>query len=156
MRNTVRLFAIACFVMLGSKSFAQLSTGESPVSFANSQLQWNAPAVTMPALDMADINREDSMDREKGLPPKFGYRHEVNLNLENAGEWKMLPDGDRLWHLTIACPGAKSINLLYDKYWLPEGAKLFVYSKDKTQTIGAFTSKTIKEQRIIFGVLPQN
>ncbi len=144
MRNTVRLFAIACFIMLGSKSFAQLSTGESPVSFTKSQLQWNVHAVTMPALDMAVINREDSMDREKGLPPRFGYPHKVNFSLENAGEWKLLPDGDRLWRLTIACPGAKSINLLYDKYWLPEGAKLFVYSKDKTQTIGAFTSRNNK------------
>ena len=58
MRNTVKLFAIACFAMLGSTSFAQLSTGESPVSFTKNQLQWNAPAVTMPALDMDVISRE--------------------------------------------------------------------------------------------------
>ena len=103
--------------------------------------------MTLPPLDMATINREDSVDDANDNPPRFGYPHKVKLTLENAGEWKVLPNGDRLWHLTIACPGAKSINLLYDKYWLPEGAKLFVYSKDKTHTIGAFTSRNNKGTR---------
>ena len=143
MKKLVFLFA-ACFFMQSIVSYAQLSTGESPVSFSLHQINWRVPAVTLPALDMATINKEDSIDNENGMPPRFGYPHKVNLNLENAGEWKVLPNGDRLWNLTITCPGAKSINLLYDKYWLPKGAKLFVYSKDKTRTIGAFTSKNNK------------
>ena len=143
MKKLVFLFA-ACFFMQSIVSYAQLSTGESPVSFSLHQINWRVPAVTLPALDMATINKEDSIDNENGMPPRFGYPHKVNLNLENAGEWKVLPNGDRLWNLTITCPGAKSINLLYDKYWLPKGAKLFVYSKDKTHTIGAFTSKNNK------------
>ena len=143
MKKLVFLFS-ACFFMQSIVSYAQLSTGESPVSFTRYNLHWHVPAVTLPALDMATINKEDSIDNENGMPPRFGYPHKVNLNLENAGEWKVLPNGDKLWHLTITCPGAKSINLLYDKYWLPEGAKLFVYSKDKTRSIGAFTSKNNK------------
>ena len=93
---------------------------------------------------MTSISMEDSIDDENGIPPRFGYPHKVKITLENAGEWKVLPNGDRLWHLTITCPGAKSINLLYDKYWLPEGAKLFVYSNDNRHSIGAFTSTNNK------------
>lgn len=143
----LKFITTACLIMLGVTTYAQLSTDESPVSFNLHQIQWRASAVTMPELNLATINKEDSIDNENGLPPRFGYPHKVNLNLENAGEWKLLPNGDRLWNLTIACPGAKSINLLYDKYWLPEGAKLFVYSKDKTRTIGAFTSRNNKGTR---------
>jgi hypothetical protein len=42
--------------------------------------------------------------------------------------------------LEIYCPDALSVNLLYDKFWLPDGAKFFIYSNDKKHTIGAFTS----------------
>ena len=93
MKKLVFLFA-ACFFMQSIVSYAQLSTGESPVSFSLHQINWRVPAVTLPALDMATINREDSADDEQGIPPRFGYPHKVNLNLENAGEWKVLPNGD--------------------------------------------------------------
>ena len=141
---TVKIIVTACLVMLGVTTYAQLNTNERPVSFSLYQMQWSSSTVTLPVLNMTAINREDSIDEANDIPPRFGYPHKVKLTLENAGEWKVLPNGDRLWHLTIACPGAKSINLLYDKYWLPEGAKLFVYSKDKIRSIGAFTSKNNK------------
>ena len=145
MKNlAIKILTAAWFVMQGICTYAQLSTHENPVSFSKNNLQWHASAVTLPALDMAVISREDSIDKANGLLPRFGYPHQVNFTLENAGEWKVLPNGDRLWNLTITCPDAKSINLLYDKYWLPEGAKLFVYSKDRTHIIGAFTSKNNK------------
>ena len=41
----------------------------------------------------------------------------------DAGYWHTLENGDRLCQLTIVCPKALSINLLYDKFWLPDGAK---------------------------------
>ena len=34
-----------------------------------------------------------------------------------------------------------SINLAFSNFYLPPGAKLFVYSKDHSQVLGAFTSK---------------
>jgi len=60
-----------------------------------------------------------------GFPPRFGYRHDVNYNMENSGEWTDLPNGDKIWRLAISCPGALSINLLYDRFWLPDDAKFF-------------------------------
>ena len=47
------------------------------------------------------------------------------------------------------CPGALSVNLCYDKFWIPEGGKFFIYSKDKKYAIGAFTSKNNKGDREI-------
>ena len=131
---------------------AQLSTNEKPISFGREQelqvRQRNAnPVVTMPPLDMAKITQEDKEDEEKGMPPRFGYRHKVNYNLNNSGTWYKLPDGDKLWQLEVVCPSALSVNLCYDKFWLPEGGKLFVYSKNKKQSIGAFTSRNNKGER---------
>lgn len=46
--------------------------------------------------------------------------------------------------MNVVCPEAVSINFLYDKFWIPEGGKLFIYSKNKRHTIGAFTSRNNK------------
>ncbi len=130
---------------------AQLSTDEKPISFDNARMSGvskrRIKKVTMPSLDMAKIEKEDAEDEEMGFPPRFGYKHKVHLNLQNSGTWKELANGDRLWQLNIVCPGALSVNLLYDKFWLPEGGKLFIYSKDKSHSIGAFTSRNNKGDR---------
>ena len=62
--------------------------------------------------------------------------------MTNAGNWTVLTNGDKLWTMEISSPNALSINLLYDKFWLPEGTSLFLYSKDKKQYMGGFTSIT--------------
>ena len=130
---------------------AQLSTDEKPISFDNARMSGvskrRIKKVTMPSLDMAKIEKEDAEDEEMGFPPRFGYKHKVHLNLQNSGTWKELANGDRLWQLNIVCPGALSVNLLYDRFWLPEGGKLFIYSKDKSHSIGAFTSRNNKGDR---------
>jgi hypothetical protein len=46
--------------------------------------------------------------------------------------------------MNIECPYALSINLTCDKFWIPEGGKMFLYTSDKKQSIGAFTSKNNK------------
>jgi hypothetical protein len=46
--------------------------------------------------------------------------------------------------LRIFSPDALSINLLYNSFWLPSGAKFFIYSEDRKQHIGAFTSRNNK------------
>jgi hypothetical protein len=125
---------------------AQISTNEKPVSFdMKSELtvisRSSTPVVTTPKLDMAKIAKEDKEDEEYDMPPRFGYSHIVNYDLNNSGTWYELPNGDKLWQLEVVCPAALSVNFCYDKFWIPEGGKFFVYSKDKKRTIGAFTSR---------------
>jgi len=43
--------------------------------------------------------------------------------------------------LEIHCPFAKSINLSYDKFWLPEGGLLYLYDKNKESFIGGISNK---------------
>ena len=139
------LFAF-CFFSVFS-SYGQLSTREEPISFKR-----EIPALTlnettqkiMPSLDMAKIEQEDKEDEENGVPPRFGFSHKVSFNLDNSGEWIELENGDKIWRLSIYCPNALSINLSYDRFWIPDGAKLFVYSNDKKHSIGAFTSNNNK------------
>lgn len=143
------LIVISCIF---TNAYAQLSTNEQPTSF-DTKLNLSVssksavPVVTMPQLDMAKIEQEDKEDEKYDMPPRFGYSHIVNYDLNNSGIWYELPNGDKLWQLNVVCPNALSVNFCYDKFWIPEGGKFFVYSKDKKQYIGAFTSKNNKGNR---------
>lgn len=131
---------------------AQLSTKEEPISFGKDMRmiiskRSENPIITMPELDVAKLEKEDKEDEEYDVPPRFGYPHRVNYDLNNSGIWYELPNEDKLWQLEIVCPGALSVNFCYDKFWIPEGSKLFVYSKDRKHCIGAFTSTNNKGDR---------
>ena len=68
----------------------------------------------------------------------------VDLGFDNAGRWQTLPDGGHLWRLRIASDEATSLNLLYDTFWLPPGAQLFLYNEDRSVVLGAFTEANNK------------
>ena len=148
MKNLYIKILVCVFILSYSYAYSQRSTKEEPISFSQKNLIWKDSVIVMPELDMDAISIEDSIDTEEGNPPRFGYSHPVNFTLNNSGEWKILSNGDRIWHLVLTCPDAKSINLLYDKFWLPQGAKLFIYGKNKAHHIGAFTSINNKGNQI--------
>ncbi|RPH96543.1 T9SS C-terminal target domain-containing protein [candidate division KSB1 bacterium] len=117
---------------------AQVGAGGIPFSFQRN-LPDAVPTVQMPQVDVAIYLAEDA-NVSKDEPFRFGAPIEVHYTLENSGQWTTLPDGSRIWRLRISSPGAYSINLLYDAFYLPEGAELFLYNDRQTQVIGAFTS----------------
>lgn len=98
--------------------------------------------VTMPAVDVEALLKED-----KEAPPswdkpfRFGDEIEVNLNLNNSGNWTDLKDGGRVWTLKIISKGAYSINLQFDRFSLPEGAELYIYNGEKTMLQGPITQE---------------
>ena len=117
----------------------QTITENTPFSWRN-----DVPALTinektlkiMPPLDMERLFCEDINSRLA----RFGYPHKVNYNLENSGEWIILPKGDRLWRLTISSPGALAFNILFDQFWMPNGAKFWAYDNDHRHSMDAMTS----------------
>lgn len=142
-----RLFTFLFCILVCFSVRAQLSTNEKPISFIRSSEMDSNRQIDkriMPALDMEAIIKEDLEDELYDYPPRFGYSHIVDYNLQNSGTWHELSNGDKLWQLTISCPKAVSINLLYDKFWIPEGGKLFIFTPDKQQYIGAFTFQNNK------------
>lgn len=148
----IRIIILLVCLCFFPNAKAQISTNEKPISF-NTDLKLivisksSTPIVTMPKLDMAKIAKEDEEDELYDMPPRFGYPHIVNYNLNNSGTWFELPNGDKLWQLEVVCPAALSVNFCYNKFWIPEGGKFFVYSKDRKHTIGAFTSRNNKGDR---------
>jgi lysyl endopeptidase len=141
MKKTNVSFLTIAAVLCISSAFAQFSQGGKPYSFGKHYVASHAISyVNMPSFDLATMQAEDAVnDLSKG-PFRFGFNHMVNLSLNNSGNWTTLPNGDRLWQLGIKSKGAKSINLAMDDFFMPEGAKLFIYNSNKSVVIGAFTN----------------
>lgn len=111
--------------------------------------------VTFAKPDIKKLRAEDLLNDEKGNGPwRFGFNHETALSLENAGTWKVLPNGGKLWLLKVNCPEAQTINLTFENTVIPEGNQLFVYNEDKSFILGKFTQKHLYEGQLGTELVP--
>ncbi len=132
---------VALILLSATNLSAQLNQGGSPVGLELEKQERIDPVEfeVMPEFDLEALREEDeTLDGKPGVPFRFGQNLYVNLNLQNSGSWNFLDDGSRLWRLGVTSKGAKTINLLFSEYRLPKGAKLFVYSPDGREVLGAF------------------
>jgi lysyl endopeptidase len=132
------LVFLAAMLMTSAAAWAQISEGGTPPSL-EIRLNTVVPTVKMPSVDVNAYLAEDATaDPEE--PFRFAADIDVSYNLKNSGVWDQLPDGGQLWRLRVNSPGAFSLHFLFDRWYFPEGAKLFIYNDDHSQIIGAFTS----------------
>jgi hypothetical protein len=142
---------IVSLLMLNPSAQAQIGIGGAPPSRALTTTS-AVPSVAMTAVNAADYLAEDEQET-KDVPLRFGVPFEVALNLNNSGQWTELRDGGRIWRLRIESSGAFSINLVYDDFYMPEGARFFIYNENYDYVIGAFTSANNQEDGM-FGTQP--
>jgi len=125
---------------------SQISTGGTPKSIII-DLEKNIPTIILPIINLETLELEDEIEQmDKSIPFRFGTPFEVNYNLNNSGEWTDTELG-RIWRLSITSESAYSINLLYDRFILPEGAEMYLYDSDMTTILGAFTSANNKDHQ---------
>lgn len=156
-RKTSLGASVLLIALLNSMTLtAQISHGGSPVSkSALKTLLPPAPQVVMPVFNVDSMLMEDAVnDANKIGPWRFGYNHTVSYDLDNSGTWSTLPNGDRVWRLSIKCKRALSINLEFSKFYIPDGAKVFVMN-NIGEHIGAFTNKN-NEGHGVLGVQPMS
>jgi len=103
------------------------------------------PTIILPGIDYKKIKREEKR-KEISRLKKMRYAEilEVDINPDYEGNWMKGKSGQNVWYLKIHSEGAYSLGLLFDHYRLPRGAKLYVYSADKSHVRGAFTYKNNK------------
>lgn len=149
--------ALVCALMLSlAPAKAQVSFGGQPYGAkAEKNGLPDAPLVTMPAVDVVALRAEDAQRDALNIPGpfRFGAPFPVDLGLHNSGVWAEMPNGDRVWRLTVACPGALNTTLIFSTYVIPEGARLYVTDKFGT-VAGAFTAAS-NPGHTELGVFPQ-
>jgi V8-like Glu-specific endopeptidase len=120
----------------------QLSDGGEPLAIPVTLSLKSKAVVALPKLDNGLLQKASlAKSNEKHLKPfRFAEPIAVSLSTENSGRWVEV-DGYRVWQLVVVSEGAKSLNLIFDGYQLPVGSRLFLFSDDRSDIIGAFTSK---------------
>lgn len=106
------------------------SAGSSPTAL---------PVLRLKAPDISALLKEDRREARQGALPHFGKPMPLALDLLPAGNWEPAAGG-RLWRLTIASPGARSLNFMFDKFFLPPGAELYLYNADRSVVMGPITT----------------
>lgn len=126
---------------------AQISAGGQPLSFTSDfQAKYELKklgAVVLPKINFKRIQREDEATNNN----RFTVPIPVDYNLENAGEWTELENGDWLWQFKVRSDGALALAILYNDFYLPPGARLYMYSPDHKQVLGAYTFQNNKPTR---------
>ncbi len=131
-----------------TSSFAQVSIGGVPISFFFKEFNQNIAQVKMPAVDVQKLVNEDkAVENMVDMPYRFGKVIDVNYSSVNSGTWDVLSDGSKIWRLHVKSEYALSIYTIFNNFYLPEGAKLFVYNPSKSTIFGAFTSMNNREDR---------
>jgi len=134
---------VLIFVVMFSgfgKIMAQLNSGGIPVSFKLKNLNPHFQEISISPPEVKQLVEEDLIGSKNAEPHRFAVLLPLNINLENAGTWDSLTDGALIWRVKLMSSGALALNLYFDHFNIPQGAKLFIYDEDRNQVKGAFTS----------------
>lgn len=144
MKKTLLLILLCCAGVLTAN--AQDSQGGTPLSFKFVGNLADADVVSVQPPDLAMLVSEDNDRVSKSEPLRIGVTLPIDFNLDNAGTWTDIPDMDAsLWRLTVRCKNAKAIGFGYSMFFLPEGATLFLYNKEKSRVLGAYSAENNTE-----------
>jgi hypothetical protein len=117
---------------------AQLSSGGIPPSTRYFLGPDNRGMIVLEPPDLKKIGAEDLADP---VPYRFAIDLPVGKGIDDSGNWEILPDGTQIWRLTVEAPGALALSVYFSRFLIPEGGRLFVYTPDKSQVLGAFTEE---------------
>jgi hypothetical protein len=135
------LFALILLIGMSSyQSEAQISKGGTPYSFGSNFKNLNTSPLKILEVEAPDMEKVRQEDAQTVNTNRFAVARPVNLTPQNSGQWTNLENGDRIWRLHIQSKDALSLRVLFSKFWLPEGAKVYIYTPDRQYIQGAFTN----------------
>ena len=70
---------------------------------------------------------------------------DINVDYRTAGKWHTLPDGRSIWRTGVSVRDAGSLSLVFNRFRLEKGARLFLYDAGQNEVLGAYTHQNNKE-----------
>ena len=96
---------------------------------------------------MESVNSEDEIAANESQASghsekimKYGKELKVDFDLLNSFEKVSLANGDVVYQLGIYCPNAVSINVVFDRFNLKMGSRLYLVGVKSNEYVGAYTS----------------
>ncbi len=135
-------FILTGLIFAVNVTVGQISEGGKPLE-TNVLKSAGIPVKEMPPVNNTQLVQQytrTDISEPRLKPVHFAHAFEVNFTPENSGTWLDAGNGYLVWKLKIRSEGAKSINLIFHNFNLPQGARLFLYNNDQSHLLGAFTS----------------
>ena len=104
--------------------------------------------VDMPKFDDQAALWRSQQDKSDFKSLEFAHKFDVHLRPDNSGI-TFNYGNTKVWRIGIRSRGAYSLNILFSKYRLPEGAKVFVYNSDQTEILGSYTSENNSDLNLL-------
>lgn len=150
--NIKTIYQIVFFltILLPVMANGQISQGGVPIQILKQKsASIDADLVVMPAIDNQKMRNIYSKTDQNMLKPfHFAHSFDVSITTKNSGNW--YSDGEvNVWQLRIRSSGAYSLNLILDRYNLPENARLFLISAKTGEIKGAYTSANNSESQVL-------
>jgi len=123
MKQSLRLAAL---LWLGS-AFVTVTPAQNPGSSEITPLH-EVERIDIGTIDKKAVQLEDELRQDMGEAPRYAIPYSVSLTPLLDGTWDDVDAKTMMWRLRVGAPGALSINLGFDRYFLPEGASLSIYS----------------------------
>ena len=134
------LYLVLLFVC--AQAFAQYETAGMPLKYNGEKASLKRSASSFFISLNADTTKVslESTRRE--------YVSGVTCDLDiSMNEGSTFVEGDmKVWRVGLRSENAKGMSIFFDKFYLPEGGKLFVYNPTQTIVYGAFTSENNNDE----------
>ncbi len=135
------------FFIFQTSIYAQINIGGKPLSFSTKNLNKNIPLILLQKQNNKKLIAEAETNNSKDKPWQFGKNINVSINLKKQAIIENLPNG-KLYRLSIKSEDAKSLNLRFSNFKIPEKSSLYIYNNDKTEILGAFTNANNQKNKI--------
>lgn len=128
---------------------AQVTNEGTPRSWTLTK-KANLEAIVLTPIDIQKIKKEDDVnDKIQAKPYRIGIPNKVSYGLENSGTWTQLPNGDRIWRILFSSRDAIHLSVIFDKFFLPKGSKIYLYNDDRTDLLGAYTETQNNKKQML-------
>ena len=139
---------VFCFICLNG--LAQLTNEGTPASWDINKEKSALMPIMLSSVDIQKIKSEDVInDKIRSKPYRIGVSHKVNYGLGNSGKWTELENGDRIWQIGFNSKDALNLSVNFDKFFLPEGATIYMYNDARSDLLGAYTSSNNNNKRML-------
>ena len=145
MKATIFFYIFILILLLSHISHAQISQGGEPYSFSNKMDELHSVSINM---DKQNIE-EKEITKDCGAMV-FAHFLPVNISIKDKCWQKTKTrDGMMVYRLLLTSEDAQAVGAYFSQVNIPIGAKLFIYSPNHQQLLGAFTSFNNKESAFL-------
>jgi PKD repeat protein len=143
--HLVPTFLFGMLLLISLHGFSQLSEKGQPfaLKYENSvKSAVSVPVYNAKAVNAEQLREEDSIN---GRPERYSVLEKATINIKDGAGAILNSAAGKMWQYKIKAPGAKSIQISFNKFIIPAGATLFLYDPSFHHVVGAFTERNVQE-----------